>query len=218
MAVPPSEASVALVELVTEIVIANPDTVIDGEFLAASLGIKSQKEVTSAVDVLRRVFDMQQAHSSGRRRIQKAGAVWVAYSKIHERDGVLYRCGVGRYVFDTDARVIKTGISKNKWPVRYSATAIQEPRLHVPGAVEEGQRVALADELAAPLASIRTAEPRFDPPFEDLELPDEVPHENDPGPLTPPRVDLLGQDGDVLVLRINGEIVTANVVARVPAA
>ena len=103
MAVNPSEASVALVELVTEIVIANPDTELDGEFLAASLGIKSQKEVTSAVDVLRRVFDMQQAHSSGRRRIQKAGAVWVAYSKIHERDGVFYRCGVGEYVFDTDA-------------------------------------------------------------------------------------------------------------------
>lgn len=215
MAVNPSEASVALVELVTDIVIANPDTELDGEFLAASLGIKSQKEVTAAVDVLRRVFDMQQAHSSGRRRIQKAGAVWVAYSKIHERDGVLYRCGVGRYVFDTDARVIKTGISKNKWPVRYSATAIQEPRLHVPDAVE-GTRVRLADELAAPLASIRST--GFNPPFEDLELPDEVPHENDPGPLTPPRVDMLGQDGDVLVLRINGEIVTANVVARVPAA
>lgn len=217
MAVNPSPASVALVELVTDIVIANPDTELDGEFLAASLGIKSQKEVTAAVDVLRRVFDMQQAHSSGRRRIQKAGAVWAAYSKIHERDGVLYRCGVGRYVFDTDARVIKTGISKNKWPVRYSATAIQEPRLHVPDAVE-GTRVRLADELAAPLASIRNGAPRFDPPFEDLELPDEVPHENDPGPLTPPRVDMLGQDGDVLVLRINGEIVTANVVARVPAA
>ena len=52
MAVNPSEASVALVELVTEIVIANPDTELDGEFLAASLGIKSQKEVTAAVDVL----------------------------------------------------------------------------------------------------------------------------------------------------------------------
>lgn len=215
MAINPSEASVALVELVTEIVIANPDTELDGEFLAASLGIKSQKEVSSALDVLRRVFDMQQAHSSGRRRIQKAGAVWVAYSKIHERDGVLYRCGVGRYVFDTDARVIKTGISKNKWPVRYSATTIQEPRLHVPDAVE-GTRVRLADELAAPLASIRST--GFNPPFEDLELADDTPHENDPGPLTPPRVDLLGQDGDVLVLRINGEIVTANVVARVPAA
>lgn len=215
MAVNPSESNVALVELVTDIVIANPDTVIDGDFVAAAIGLKTQKEATEALDVLRRLFDMQQAAATGRRRIQKSGITWISYSKIHEREGVLYRCGVGKYVFDTDARVIKTGISKNKWPVRYSATAIQEPRLHVPDAVE-GTRVRLADELAAPLASIRST--GFNPPFEDLELPDEVPHENDPGPLTPPRVDMLGQDGDVLVLRINGEIVTANVVARVPAA
>lgn len=216
MAVNPSESNVALVELVTDIVIANPDTVIDGDFVAAAIGLKTQKEATEALDVLRRLFDMQQAAATGRRRIQKSGITWISYSKIHEREGVLYRCGVGKYVFDTDARVIKTGISKNKWPVRYSATAIQEPRLHVPDAVE-GTRVRLADELAAPLASIRST--GFNPPFEDLELADDTPHENDPGPLCPPLVELLGGvTGDVLVLRINGEIVTANVVARVPAA
>lgn len=117
------------------------------DVLALSNTTHSHERVTAVLGTLfkasyRRIQHKYQMGSASARAIDAMG------------EGVFYRTNMGSYVFDTDARIWKKGLAKNKFQMYLDRGAvIIPPALHVPGAVEEANEKA-EEALGVPFPKV----------------------------------------------------------------